>query len=199
MPVRSREQVGPLQVLELIERFERYLDKYKRPDYKEARVRAEFIVPFLESLGWDVRNVQGHGEHDKDVIHEDAIRVGGNALEMTGLSATEKPHGLRRGRAVVCLGQGGLTLPAVTAPAASAPAASVVPLRACFIYLQRPPVHLPAVELVDGLLGCGLLCHLDECKASGPTRHTICDEAHRKNLPDRSEEFRQGSFGGLVA
>ena len=24
-----------------IERFERYLDEYKRPDYKEARVRAE--------------------------------------------------------------------------------------------------------------------------------------------------------------
>jgi len=32
-------------------------------------VRAEFIDPFLESLGWDVRNVQGRGEHDKDVIH----------------------------------------------------------------------------------------------------------------------------------
>jgi hypothetical protein len=58
------------KVLQLIERFERYLDKYKRPDYKEARVRAEFtatstrggIDPFLESLGWDVRNVQGRGE-----------------------------------------------------------------------------------------------------------------------------------------
>ena len=52
----------PNQVLELVERFERNLDEYKRPDYKEARVRAEFIDPLLESLGWDVRNVQGHGE-----------------------------------------------------------------------------------------------------------------------------------------
>ncbi|MBL7064834.1 MAG: hypothetical protein ISS49_11610 [Anaerolineae bacterium] len=67
----------PAQVLQLIERFERYLDEYKRPDYKEARVRAEFtatstrggIDPFLESLGWDARNVQGRAEHDKDVIH----------------------------------------------------------------------------------------------------------------------------------
>ncbi len=52
----------PNQVLKLVERFERNLDEYKRPDYKEARVRAEFIAPFLEALGWDVRNVQGRGE-----------------------------------------------------------------------------------------------------------------------------------------
>ncbi|MCP4536527.1 MAG: hypothetical protein GY832_05220 [Chloroflexi bacterium] len=36
-------------------------NQYKQPDYKEARVRAEFIDPFLEVLGWDVRNVQGRG------------------------------------------------------------------------------------------------------------------------------------------
>ncbi len=67
----------PTTVLELVERFERNLDVYKRVDYKEARVRIEFIDPFFEALGWDVRNVQGRGEHDKDVIYEDAIKVGG--------------------------------------------------------------------------------------------------------------------------
>ncbi len=36
--------------------------EYRWPDYKEARVRVEFIDPFLESQGWDVRNVQGRGE-----------------------------------------------------------------------------------------------------------------------------------------
>jgi predicted type IV restriction endonuclease len=49
----------PEQVLELIERFERNLTKYKRPAYKETQVCVEFINPFLEALGWDVRNVQG--------------------------------------------------------------------------------------------------------------------------------------------
>ena len=43
-------------------------------------MRAEFIDPFLEALGWDVHNRQGRGEHDKDVIYEDAIRVGGKTL-----------------------------------------------------------------------------------------------------------------------
>ncbi|RLI51831.1 MAG: restriction endonuclease subunit M, partial [Candidatus Thorarchaeota archaeon] len=66
----------PTTVLELVERFERNLDIYKRADYKEARVRIEFIDPFFEALGWDVRNVQGRGEHDKDVVYEDTIKIG---------------------------------------------------------------------------------------------------------------------------
>ena len=41
----------PNQVLKLIERFERNLDEYKRPDYKEARVRAEqHILPLHQKL-----------------------------------------------------------------------------------------------------------------------------------------------------
>jgi hypothetical protein len=67
----------PATVVELVERFERNLDVYKQADYKEARVRVEFVDPFFEALGWDVRNVQGYAEQYKDVVHEDAIKVGG--------------------------------------------------------------------------------------------------------------------------
>lgn len=67
----------PTKLLELVERFERNLDVYKRAGYKETRVRVEFIDPFFEALGWDVHNVQGYAEQYKDVVHEDAIKVGG--------------------------------------------------------------------------------------------------------------------------
>jgi predicted type IV restriction endonuclease len=67
----------PPKVIELVERFERNLDVYTRPDYKEARVRAEFIDPFFESLGWDVRNVKGYAEQYKDVVYEGAIKIAG--------------------------------------------------------------------------------------------------------------------------
>lgn len=70
---------APSKVLELVERFDRSLDLYKRPGYKEAWVRIEFINPFFEALGWDVHNVQGRGEHDKDVVYEDTIKIGGKA------------------------------------------------------------------------------------------------------------------------
>jgi len=61
----------------LVQRFARNRDVYTRPDYKETQVRVEFIDPFFEALGWDVRNVQGYAELYKDVVHEDAIKVSG--------------------------------------------------------------------------------------------------------------------------
>jgi len=68
---------APDQVLELVERFQRNLGVYKRAEYKETQVRVEFIDPFFEALGWDVRNVAGLAEQYKDVIHEDALKVSG--------------------------------------------------------------------------------------------------------------------------
>ncbi len=68
---------APAPVIELVQRFQRNLDVYKRPEYKEAHVRVEFIDPLFEALGWDIRNVQGYAEQYKDVVHEDALKVGG--------------------------------------------------------------------------------------------------------------------------
>jgi type I restriction-modification system DNA methylase subunit len=67
----------PSEVIELVERFRRNIDTYKRAEYNEAQVRVEFIAPFFEALGWDVRNVRGYAEQYKDVIHEAALKIGG--------------------------------------------------------------------------------------------------------------------------
>ncbi len=64
-------------VSDLVERFERNLDAYQDDGYNEALVRVEFINPLFEALGWDVANKAGYAEAYKDVIHEDAIKVGG--------------------------------------------------------------------------------------------------------------------------
>jgi len=61
----------------LVEHFARNLELYKRPEYKETQVRVEFIDPLFEALGWDVRNVRGYAEQYKDVVHEDAVKIGG--------------------------------------------------------------------------------------------------------------------------
>src|SRR6266496_2505792 len=67
---------APDTVLELIERFDRNRAAYKSEQYNEARLRIEFLNPFFEALGWDVNNKQGYAEAYKDVIYEDAIKVG---------------------------------------------------------------------------------------------------------------------------
>lgn len=67
----------PAIIHELVARFRANLDSYKRGIYNETQVRREFIDPFFEALGWDVANRQGYAEAYKDVVHEDAIKVGG--------------------------------------------------------------------------------------------------------------------------
>jgi type I restriction-modification system DNA methylase subunit len=68
---------APQIILDLMERFERNIDAYKSGSYNETQVRREFIDPFFEALGWDINNIQGNAEAYKDVVHEDAVKVGG--------------------------------------------------------------------------------------------------------------------------
>jgi len=66
----------PSSVLELIQRFYRNRDAYKSPQYNETQLRREFLDPFFKALGWDIDNERGYAEPYKDVVHEDAIKVG---------------------------------------------------------------------------------------------------------------------------
>jgi hypothetical protein len=104
-PQQARQQVE-----RLVERFASNLDAYKRSDYKEAHVRVEFIDPFFEALGWDVRNVRGYAEQYKDVVHEDAIKVSGLRGPVASLSrAIERrlDMGWLPGQASACCAQWG--------------------------------------------------------------------------------------------
>ncbi len=67
----------PKQIEELITKFDQNLQSYQSQAYNETQVRQEFINLFFEALGWDVANKAGYAEAYKDVIHEDAIKVGG--------------------------------------------------------------------------------------------------------------------------
>ncbi len=67
---------APREILDLVARFEQQLDAYKSGQYNETQLRREFLDPFFKALGWDIDNEQGYAEAYKDVIHEDAIRMG---------------------------------------------------------------------------------------------------------------------------
>lgn len=66
----------PKEIIELIDRFKRNRESYQSGKYNETQVRLEFIDPFFKALGWDIHNEQGYAEAYKDVIHEDAIKIG---------------------------------------------------------------------------------------------------------------------------
>jgi len=67
---------APDLVLRLIERFDRNREAYCSPAYNETQLRREFLDPFFKALGWDVDNEAGYAQQYKDVVHEDAIKVG---------------------------------------------------------------------------------------------------------------------------
>lgn len=74
---QAREGMKPPDsVLRLVDRFDNGRAQFTGPTYNETQIRREFIDPFFSALGWDIDNMQGAAEAYKDVIHEDAIKVG---------------------------------------------------------------------------------------------------------------------------
>jgi type I restriction-modification system DNA methylase subunit len=75
MPSEGKTAV-PRLILDLVDRFERNHQAYKSGSYNEAQVRIEFLDPFFKALGWDIGNELSYAEAYKDVVHEDAIKMG---------------------------------------------------------------------------------------------------------------------------
>ena len=68
---------APEIIRQLVENFEQNLESFKGAGYGEAQLRQQFINPFFEALGWDIANKAGIAPAYRDVIHEDAIKIGG--------------------------------------------------------------------------------------------------------------------------
>ena len=67
---------APSAVLDLIERFDRNVEAYRRGFYNETAVRREYIDPLFKALGWDIDNQSGNAEAYKEVVHEYALKIG---------------------------------------------------------------------------------------------------------------------------
>jgi type I restriction-modification system DNA methylase subunit len=61
----------------LVEQFRKNIDYYKTLDYKEARVRTDFIDKFFTILDWDINNEEGCTEDFRDVVIEDNLEIQG--------------------------------------------------------------------------------------------------------------------------
>jgi hypothetical protein len=63
----------------LVARFEAQRDAYLSQAYNETQLRREFLDPFFGLLGWDMDNSRGLAEAQKEVIHEDALKISGSS------------------------------------------------------------------------------------------------------------------------
>ncbi|MBN2107814.1 MAG: hypothetical protein JW832_10345 [Deltaproteobacteria bacterium] len=67
---------APAAIAELVQRFRDHHEVYTSGAYNETQLRRDFLDPFFAALGWDVHNSQGYAEAYREVIHEDAVKVG---------------------------------------------------------------------------------------------------------------------------
>ena len=68
---------APAELLALVDRFREQLAHYQRGAYNETQLRRDFLDPLFRLLGWDVDNQHGYAESFREVVHEDAVKVGG--------------------------------------------------------------------------------------------------------------------------
>jgi len=67
---------APDSIRKLVETFEKNLDAY-HSNKNETELRREFLDKFFTALGWDVDNLQGLGEAEKEVAHEFSVEIDG--------------------------------------------------------------------------------------------------------------------------
>ncbi len=67
---------APDAVLKLCSTFAEHREHFRSGNYNEFQLRKQFLDPFFEALGWDMANSQGLAPQYRDVIHEDAIKIG---------------------------------------------------------------------------------------------------------------------------
>ena len=74
------KQAGLQQVQHLVERFSLNRAQYVASDstYGEPDLRADFLDPFLEAMGWDVCNRRGAPQHLREVVRDDTVEVEDN-------------------------------------------------------------------------------------------------------------------------
>ena len=68
-----------MTIKQLIEKYASDRDYYLTPKYNETLLRSDFLNPFFELLGWDIKNNAGKPTNEREVILEEALKA--NASE----------------------------------------------------------------------------------------------------------------------
>ena len=60
----------------LVERYESDRSYYLSERYNETQLRSDFLDPFFELLGWDIKNYAGKPTNEREVILEEPLKAG---------------------------------------------------------------------------------------------------------------------------
>lgn len=78
---RNTKEEAKEIITELAESFRNNIQAYKDKNYKEQRVRQEYIDLFFKALNWDVNNEEKRPDKYKFVVIEDTLEINGQKKE----------------------------------------------------------------------------------------------------------------------
>ena len=68
-----------MHIKDLVERYIAEREHYLTAGYNETLLRSDFLDPFFELLGWDIKNSAGKSTNEREVILEESLKA--NASE----------------------------------------------------------------------------------------------------------------------
>jgi len=73
-----------MNIIELVTKYSNNRDYYRSTQYNETQLRADFLDPFFELLGWDITNKKALPTNEREVLLEEPLKT-------TATSNTKKP------------------------------------------------------------------------------------------------------------
>lgn len=64
-----------MTIKELVYQYHENREAHLSPTYNETQLRADFLDPFFELLGWDIKNTQGKSTNEREVLLEESLKA----------------------------------------------------------------------------------------------------------------------------
>lgn len=63
-----------MSIKDLVEKYHTNRETYLKPSYNETQLRADFLDPLFELLGWDIKNTNGKSTNEREVLLEEPLK-----------------------------------------------------------------------------------------------------------------------------
>jgi len=68
-----------MTVKDLVKKYHSDREAYLKPSYNETQLRTDFLDPFFELLGWDIKNSEGKPTNEREVLLEEGLKADATA------------------------------------------------------------------------------------------------------------------------
>lgn len=64
-----------MSIKDLVEKYSSNREAYLKAEYNETQLRTDFLDPFFEILGWDIKNSKGKPTFEREVLVEEGLKA----------------------------------------------------------------------------------------------------------------------------